>query len=330
MALSVAMCTYNGSRFIKDQLNSIIEQSKPVDEIIICDDCSTDNTIEIINDYINKYPGLIQLYENKENLKSTKNFENAISHCTGDYIFLADQDDIWNYNKVEKIIAKFEANESLEGIFTNGNLIDDDNEVIPNTDMWDSFYFFEKNLDKPVNLFCLLKHHANMVTGATLCIKKSIRELILPFPDLTKKKFYHDEWIALILASRNSLDYINEYLISYRIHTSQQIGLGRRKLDEVIVPHPHLIYTLQITKTYFPNSFTQCRRISRIYYNCYKKFNTLAILYNDKKSPIDLNKIAQENLEFYKKAEKKLRENSGYRYKLRKVSKFLFRNKKVL
>jgi glycosyltransferase involved in cell wall biosynthesis len=330
MKLSVAMCTYNGSKFIKDQLNSIINQSRLVDEIIIYDDCSTDATVAIINEYIEKHPGLIQLFQNKKNLKSTKNFENAISQCNGDYIFLADQDDVWDYYKVEKIIAKFEGNESLEGIFTNGKLIDDNNETIPNTDMWESFCFFEKNLEKPVDLLCLLKHHANMVTGATLCIKKSIVDLILPFPDLTKKKFYHDEWIAIILASRNSLDYINEYLISYRIHSSQQIGVNKKKLDDIIVPHPHLIYTLQITKKYFPNSFTQCRRISRIYYNCYKKFNTLSLLYKDKKSPVDFNQIAQENLALHKKAEKKLRENSWYRYKLRKVSKFIFRKKKVL
>ncbi len=330
MKLSVAMCTYNGSKFIHEQLISIIKQSRLVDEIIIFDDCSTYATVEIVNMYIEKYPGLIQLFQNKKNLKSTKNFENAITHCTGDYIFLADQDDIWDYYKVEKIISKFEENESLEGIFTNGKLIDDNNETIPNTDMWESFCFFEKNLEKPVDLLCLLKHHANMVTGATLCIKKSIVNLILPFPDLTKKKFYHDEWIALILASRNSLGYINEYLISYRIHSNQQIGVNRKKLDDIIVPHPHLIYTLQITKKYFPNSFTQCRRISRIYYNCYKKFNTLALLYTDKQSPVDLNQIALENLALHKKAEKKLRENSWYRYKLRKVSKFLFRKKKVL
>ena len=330
MKLSVAMCTYNGSKFIKDQLNSIINQSRLIDEIIIYDDCSTDATVAIINEYIEKHPGLIQLFQNKKNLKSTKNFENAISQCTGDYIFLADQDDVWDYYKVEKIIAKFEGNETLEGIFTNGKLINDFNETIPNTDMWESFCFFEKNLEKPVDLLCLLKHHANMVTGATLCIKKSIVDLILPFPDLTKKKFYHDEWIALILASRNSLGYINEYLISYRIHSNQQIGVNRKKLDDIIVPHPHLIYTLQITKKYFPNSFTQCRRISRIYYNCYKKFNTLALLYTDKQSPVDLNQIALENLALHKKAEKKLRENSWYRYKLRKVSKFIFRKKKVL
>lgn len=330
MKLSVAMCTYNGSKFIHEQLISVIKQSRLVDEIIIFDDCSTDATVEIINMYVEKYPGLIQLFQNNKNLKSTKNFENAITHCTGDYIFLADQDDIWDYYKVEKIIAKFEENEFLEGIFTNGKLIDDNNETIPNTDMWESFCFFEKNLEKPVDLLCLLKHHANMVTGATLCIKKSIVDLILPFPDLTKKKFYHDEWIALILASRNSLGYINEYLISYRIHSNQQIGVNRKKLDDIIVPHPHLIYTLQITKKYFPNSFTQCRRISRIYYNCYKKFNTLALLYTDKQSPVDLNQIALENLALHKKAEKKLRENSWYRYKLRKVSKFIFRKKKVL
>jgi glycosyltransferase involved in cell wall biosynthesis len=158
MTLSVAMCTYNGSKFINDQLNSIIEQSRKVDEIIIFDDCSTDTTVQIIAEYIEKYPGLIQLFRNEKNLKSTKNFENAIAKCTGDYIFLADQDDVWDFHKVEKIIAKFEQNESIEGIFTNGKLINDFNETIPNTDMWDSFYFFEKNLDKPVDLFCLLKH----------------------------------------------------------------------------------------------------------------------------------------------------------------------------
>ena len=297
MGLSVAMCTYNGSKFIKDQLNSIIEQSRKIDEIIICDDCSTDDTVAIINEYIEKYPDLIQLIQNKVNLRSTKNFENAILNCTGDYIFFADQDDIWDFFKVEKIIAKFEGNNLLEGIFTNGKLIDDYNETIPNTDMWDSFYFFEKNLDKPVDLLCLLKHHANMVTGATLCIKKTIVDLILPFPDLTKKKFYHDEWIALILASRNSLDYINEHLISYRIHSSQQIGVNRKKLDDVIVPHPHLIYTLQITNKYFPNSFTQCRRISRIYYNCYKKFILSFHIYSSICANIMVFQLAEDFLQ---------------------------------
>ena len=123
MTLSVAMCTYNGSKFIQDQLNSIINQSRLIDEIIIYDDCSTDATVAIINEYIEKHPGLIQLFQNKKNLKSTKNFENAISQCTGEYIFLADQDDVWDYYKVEKIIAKFEGNETLEGIFTNGKLM---------------------------------------------------------------------------------------------------------------------------------------------------------------------------------------------------------------
>ncbi len=330
MKLSVAMCTYNGSKFIKDQLNSIINQSRLIDEIIIYDDCSTDGTVAIINEYIEKHPGLIQLFQNKKNLKSTKNFENAISKCTGDYIFLADQDDVWDFYKVEKIIAKFEGNESLEGIFTNGKLINDFNETIPNTDMWDSFYFFEKNLEKKVDLFYLLKHNANMVTGATLCIKKSIVGFILPFPDLTNKKFYHDEWIALIIASRNSLEYINEKLISYRIHTSQQIGVGKRNINNEKIRQKKLNLFIQITKNNFPNSFAHCRGISRIYYNNFKKFNTLALLYSDKKSPIDLKQIALENLALHKKAEEKLRENSWCRYKLRKVSKFIFREKKVL
>lgn len=328
MRLSVAMCTYNGSKFLENQINSIINQSRPVDEIIICDDCSTDGTIAIINNYILQFPGLIYLYENKENIRSIKNFEKAISKCTGDYIFLADQDDIWHTHKVDSIISKFEENESLEGIFSNGKLIDDNNDTIPNTDMWTSFNFFEKNLEKPIDLFYLLKHHANMVTGATLCIKKSIVDIILPFPDLNKKKFFHDEWIALILASRNSLDYIDEYLISYRIHSGQQIGIKRKKLGDVI--DTHLFYMTHILNRSYPSSYKQCRTISRIYYNCYKRYDALASFYKNSTPPLDINSIAQENLDLYKKAKTKLRDTNWYFNTLREVTKFFFRKKKTL
>ena len=106
MILSVALCTYNGGKFLDEQLESIIMQSLSVDEIIICDDCSNDNTIELIHFYQNKYPGLIHLYQNKQSLGTIKNFENAISLTTGDLIFLADQDDIWHSDKV-KIMSSF-------------------------------------------------------------------------------------------------------------------------------------------------------------------------------------------------------------------------------
>ena len=90
MKVSVAMCTYNGHQYIKEQLLSILEQTIPIDEIIICDDGSKDATIQIIIEYMNAYPGVIKLIKNSQNLGYTKNFEKAICLCSGDIIFLAD------------------------------------------------------------------------------------------------------------------------------------------------------------------------------------------------------------------------------------------------
>ena len=114
MKLSVALCTYNGEKYIKEQLESILNQTVAIDEIIICDDRSNDKTTAIIEQFQAEYPDKISLHKNHANLGSTKNFEKSISICTGDYIFLSDQDDIWKANKVEKIIQYFLLNHQLK------------------------------------------------------------------------------------------------------------------------------------------------------------------------------------------------------------------------
>ena len=116
MKLSVAMCTYNGEQHVNEQLESILKQTMTVDEIIICDDGSTDKTIQIIEQFQMNFPNIITLHRNSFNLGSNKNFEKAITLCSGDYIFLSDQDDIWKINKVEKIIQSFLDSPSLEAI----------------------------------------------------------------------------------------------------------------------------------------------------------------------------------------------------------------------
>ena len=110
MKTSVALCTYNGQSFLSEQLNSILNQTHPVDEIIICDDCSTDQTIEIIKYFKDKFPNLIQLFENENSLGTIKNFEKAISLTKGDLIFLSDQDDIWFSSKVNEMVTFFDKN----------------------------------------------------------------------------------------------------------------------------------------------------------------------------------------------------------------------------
>ena len=101
MKISVALCTYNGEDFLEQQLESIFLQTRPVQEIIICDDCSTDGTIQIIQKFLLQFPEIIKLYFNESPLKTIKNFEKAVSLTSGDYIFLCDQDDVWFNNKLE-------------------------------------------------------------------------------------------------------------------------------------------------------------------------------------------------------------------------------------
>ncbi|WP_348798898.1 glycosyltransferase family 2 protein [Flavobacterium adhaerens] len=295
MKLSVALCTYNGEKYIQKQLESILNQSMEVDEIVICDDGSNDKTIAILEQFQLKKPGKIFLYKNQINLGSTKNFEKAITICTGDYIFLSDQDDIWKENKVEKIIQYFSANPSLEGVFTNGDIINE-NETIYNHTLWDAVFFIENQLEKPIDLFKLMSSKRNMVTGATLCFKKEAKDFILPFPEL--KKYHHDEWIALNIGFRNKLNYIPENLISYRIHSEQQIG-GKKNIKKNLTQR-HINLSNYILEKQQPTTYKDINQLTKTYFRNYLKFRVFAK--NAKRNcPINFEEISQNNLALYKK-----------------------------
>lgn len=225
MKISVALCTFNGEKFLRKQIDSIMDQSLKIDEIIVCDDCSTDSTLRILEEYKKINPNIFQIHQNEINLKSNKNFEKAISLCEGDYIFLSDQDDIWRNDKVEKTLAVFNQNPKTVGVFSNATLINDNDELISeNISLWDSFLFYESKMNKPIDLFEFLISNGNFLTGATLCIRKEVKNYCFPF--ITSGKFLHDEWLALLLAQKRVLHYTTEKLLSYRIHDSQQLGIG--------------------------------------------------------------------------------------------------------
>ena len=222
MKISVALCTYNGAKYIKEQIDSILNQTKKVDEIIVCDDCSSDKTIEILNAYAAKNPGLFKIYINEKNLRSVKNFEKSISLTLGEYIFLADQDDIWVENKVEEMLGYFKMNPTCLALFSDGFLLSEKQLIINKTNLWSSVFFNPKQFLNPSHLYLFLILKRNAVTGATLCIKKETKQLIFPFPIL--KDFHHDYWIAYLLAQTNQLNFINKKLIKYRLHQNQQVG----------------------------------------------------------------------------------------------------------
>jgi glycosyltransferase involved in cell wall biosynthesis len=221
MKTSVAMCTYNGEKFIKEQIDSILKQSVSIDEIIVCDDGSSDKTLNILNEYSEKHINLFKIYSNEKNLRSLKNFEKAIQLCSGDIVFLADQDDIWVENKVEKYIEFFKKNSTINAIASNGYCIDEQTKIHEKYAVWDAPQFL-RDQNIPFDYFTLICHVSNVATGASMAIRKEIIPNIVPFPVV--KDFHHDEWIALITSKTNSFELLNEKYFYYRTHKNQQVG----------------------------------------------------------------------------------------------------------
>ncbi|WP_407401955.1 glycosyltransferase family 2 protein [Chryseobacterium sp.] len=221
MKISVALCTYNGEKYLKDQLDSILQQTCDVDEIVVCDDGSSDKTIAILQGYFNNYPLIFKIHKNEINLRSVKNFEKAITLCTGDIIFLSDQDDVWEQNKVETMVDYFNTHSDIQALFTNGFIINENNKAIETYTVWDAPKFMEEKGNR-VDHYKILTHLGNYATGASMAFKKQLKKQILPFPII--ENFHHDVWIAIVAAKNKALGYIPTPLFSYRCHQNQQVG----------------------------------------------------------------------------------------------------------
>jgi len=243
MKISVAFIVYNGSQYLHTQLDSILAQTHKVDELIICDDASSDNTKEILEEYKNKHPNLFFIHYNNQNIGSTKNIEKAIQACTGELILLADQDDYWEAHKVETIVKWFEQNPTMNGVFTNGTLINSKGELDNKYALWDVMSFPYKTIKSKTELNNSLKLYINTVenavTGATLSIKNNLTFLKQPLPII--KNLVHDRWIAINLAENNSLGILEDKLIRYRIHSAQAIGGMTENIEKYIELNANLL-----------------------------------------------------------------------------------------
>ena len=310
--IAVAVCTYNGASFIGEQLDSILNQTLKVDEIIICDDCSTDTTTAILKTYQEKYPDIITVFYNPVNIKSNENFEKAISLCQGDYIFLSDQDDIWKPEKVEKILAVFDKNPEAEGVFSNADFINENGETIyEGLTLWEFVCFFENENHNPDHLIHLLTHKGNYLTGATLCIKNSIKKECIPFK--TGQDFIHDEWLAFYLSHKKTLYYSTETLISYRIHKNQQLGVGNIVETSRIKKENFHCYNL-ILENVKPKSFKDFKIKTRAYFFQYDKYKNLFLKYNN---PIFLE-VQNKILNKYLEDDRKMKRHNPILYYFRK------------
>ncbi|MCY7350551.1 MAG: glycosyltransferase family 2 protein [Cytophagaceae bacterium] len=225
--VSVALCTYNGARYLGEQLASIAAQTHPVDELVICDDRSTDDTSQIVAEFARTAPFPVCFQVNETNLGSTKNFEKAVLLCQGDLILFSDQDDRWRADRVSKTLTFFRENPTMEGVFSNARIMDS-NSHPTNRTIWDKVQF-TKILRKKwrAGLSYEILYNGYVVTGATLAIRKLVLPLALPFP-AGFEELIHDGWLALVLALRGTIGFLDDELIWYRQHTAQQVGFGKQ------------------------------------------------------------------------------------------------------
>ena len=200
--VSVCMATYNGSRFIKQQISSILEQTARVDEIIIVDDASSDNTVDILKSLCD---ARFMLLQNQINIGVVRSFERSIMHATGDLIFLCDQDDIWRPDKVELFKQLFASHPDITIVISDANVIDEHGKKV--RESWFGFPRFIPGL--------LANLRRNRYTGCLLALRKSVLAYCLPIPPRVPM---HDMWIGILCQLYGKVGYLPEPLVSYRRH----------------------------------------------------------------------------------------------------------------
>ena len=225
--ISVAMCTYNGAKYLPEQLKSIADQIVPVDELVVCDDGSRDDTIAVLKTFAETSSFPVFIHQNSSNLGSTKNFEKCLSLCRGDILFLSDQDDAWRPDKVKKQTDFFNAHPGIDAVFSDAMMMDDDSKPTGRT-IWEEIEFdkaAQEKWERGEAHEILFKGF--VVTGATLAVRKKALERLMPFPTHVPD-LIHDAYMAMVLSLEEKIAFINDTLISYRIHASQQVGFGAK------------------------------------------------------------------------------------------------------
>lgn len=219
--LSVALCTYNGATYLPQQLDTIATQSKLPDEVVVCDDGSTDGTIGILQVFVSEAPFHVRLYRNERNLGFTKNFERAVSLCTGDLIALADQDDVWKPEKLARLEACLEAHPLAGLVCSDAEIVDADLNPVSQRLMESIGLKTEERelISLGQSLPVLLGR--NFAMGASTMFRASCRADVLPIPE----SWHHDWWTALIISLRSQVRLIDDPLLLYRQHGANAIGI---------------------------------------------------------------------------------------------------------
>ena len=213
--ISIAICTYNGERYIQEQLKSIIRQTVLPNEIILCDDCSNDRTVEYAKEILEVSGIEYKIIINEVNIGFVKNFEKAINHTHGDIIFLSDQDDVWLENKIEKIISYF--NDS-------SILLVHHNCILTDAKLQTELHSYWKCVNINVAQFNEMVYDSllisNCVQGSACAFRRVLFDMSAPFPE----RACHDEWMALVAMCKGRMYAVESPLMQYRQWGKNTIG----------------------------------------------------------------------------------------------------------
>lgn len=220
--VSISMCTYNGAAHVEEQLESFAAQTRPPDELIVCDDGSQDETTGIVQAFARRAPFDVRLIVNEKNLGFAGNFAKSIDSATGDLVFLSDQDDVWRPNKIARFVDAFATDPSVGLVFCDADLVDEALAPLGRT-WWESRGFgarAREELQGVRGASLLLKDPTWMVAGAMMAFAARYRDVVLPIPD----GWMHDGWIATVLLAVSRVGVVPEPLNLYRQHSTQVYG----------------------------------------------------------------------------------------------------------
>lgn len=242
MKVSIVLSTYNGSNYIVELLDSLKNQSYKIDEVIISDDCSTDNTVDLIEEYISTYNlKNWALQKNEENVGWKRNFRKLINTATGDLIFPCDQDDVWIKNKVEKMVRIMDANLNIEVLASNPILFK--NEVPYNV--------LENNDIENTRKVELKDFYYVTKPGCTFCVRRTLLNGLIDYWD---DEFPHDAFLWRISALKGSLYILDSNTIFYRRHNETATGREEKNYENRVNVVNYYIDFLMMLKKFLENN----------------------------------------------------------------------------
>ncbi len=222
--ISVAVCTCDGDRFLTEQLDSLLEQTCPPYELVVCDDASQDGTVAILESFATRAPFPVRISLNPRRIGISANFEQAIRLCAGNVIALCDQDDVWKPNKLALFAEMFTM--GMDWVCCDAEVSDSDLHSLGYT-LWKrvNFNCTERELARESRFFDVLIKHF-VVAGATLAFKSQARDKLLPIPH----GWLYDAWITMILAATGKASLEETPLQLYRQHRDNALGAAPRSL----------------------------------------------------------------------------------------------------